>query len=237
MIKNLYDNIADDDDSSDTLSLFSLFIHDLWTDELVFEYTGRPMFADDAYENARLALLMYNAECNYENNKKGFFAYMSKHNCLYLLSDTLEFLKDKEMVKGGQYGNKSKGTGNYGSIAPYGRRCYRDYLLRSTPQINIKEVDGIQVEEIINVFNYQKIWSKGLLQETAMWSPDTNADRHDAVIMLMLLREDKLRLLGDTSARDAGQNRDVGYLGKDSFFEKNYRKNDLNSTRSKLKFQ
>ena len=55
--------------------------------------------------------------------------------------------------------------------------------------------------------------------------------------MLMLLREDKLRLLGDTSARDAGQNRDVGYLGKDSFFEKNYRKNDLNSTRSKLKFQ
>jgi hypothetical protein len=74
---------------------------------LVFEYTGRPMFADDAYENARLALLMYNAECNYENNKKGFFAYMSKHNCLYLLSDTLEFLKDKEMVKGGQYGNKA----------------------------------------------------------------------------------------------------------------------------------
>ena len=126
------------------------------------------MFADDAYENARLALLMYNAECNYENNKKGFFGYMSKHNCLYLLSDTLEFLKDKEMVKGGQYGNKSKGTGNYGTIAPYGRRCYRDYLLRSTPQINLKEVDGQTVEEIINVFNYQKIWSKGLLQETAM---------------------------------------------------------------------
>lgn len=559
----MYDNITDDDDSSDTLSLFSLFIHDLWTDELVFEYTGRPMFADDAYENARLALLMYNAECNYENNKKGFFGYMSKHNCLYLLSDTLEFLKDKEMVKGGQYGNKahpysenvwtdcgykkwsdikigdnlfgtngnktkvidipfddisdiykitlkdgrsvmasenhlwdvidwnglnktlstkqilknyfrnkgvykeykyyipknngvefdkkelpmnpyllglilgdgcfsiskwhnihytsriddmkfymkylnleyitvddrhhwirykncskifkeldlhdktginkfipdiykysdrnsrleiirglmdsdghigyggnpeftntslnlvdgiisiarslgincnktvakepgahnkkawkarfytnerlfnlerkysrqkitktrafktaivnieyigrekskcvtvdaddscylindfitthnSKGTGNYGSIAPYGRRCYRDYLLRSTPQINLKEVDGQTVEEIINVFNYQKLWSKGLLQETAMWTPDGNYDRHDAIIMLMLLREDKLRLLGDTSPRDAGQNRDVGYLGKDAFFEKNYRK-DI-STGSKLKF-
>ena len=29
MIKNLYDNITDDDDSSDTLSLFSLFIMDL----------------------------------------------------------------------------------------------------------------------------------------------------------------------------------------------------------------
>lgn len=52
--------------------------------------------------------------------------------------------------------------------------------------------------------------------------------------MLMLLREDKLRLLGDTSPRDAGANRDVGYLGKDAFFEKNYRK-DI-STGSKLKF-
>jgi hypothetical protein len=52
--------------------------------------------------------------------------------------------------------------------------------------------------------------------------------------MLMLLREDKLRLLGDTSPRDAGQNRDVNYLGKDKFFENNYRKNDL--TKYKLKF-
>ena len=225
-----------DDDSSDTLSLFSLFIHDLWTDELVFEYTGRPMFADDAYENARLALLMYNAECNYENNKKGFFAYMSKHNCLYLLSDTLDYLKDKEIVKKNTFGNNSKGTGNYGQVGAYGRRCYRDYLLRSTPQISLKEVDGQTVEEITNVFNYQKIWSKGLLQETAMWTPDGNYDRHDAIIMLMLLREDKLRLLGDTSPRDAGLNRDVGYLGKDAFFEKNYRKNDLNSNKPKLKF-
>ena len=81
------------------MSLFSIFILDLWTDELVFEYTGRPMFADESYEIARLALIMYNAKCNYENNKKGLFAYFSKHNCLYLLTETLEFLKDKEMVK------------------------------------------------------------------------------------------------------------------------------------------
>lgn len=50
----------------------------------------------------------------------------------------------------------------------------------------------------------------------------------------MLLREDKLRLLGDTSPRDAGQNRDINYLGKDAFFEKNYRKEV--STANKLKF-
>ena len=223
-----------DDDGSETTSLFSMFIMDLWTDEIVFEYTGRPMFMDDAYENARLACIMYNCEMNYENNKKGLFKYFSQHNSLYLLSDTLEFLKDKEMVKSGMYGNKAKGTGNYGAIAPYARRCIRDYLLKSLPNITIKEVDGNTVEEIVEVFNYQKIWSKGLLQELAMYSVDGNFDRHDALAMLMLLREDKLRLLGDTSPRDAGQNRDVNYLGKDKFFENNYRKNDF--VKSKLKF-
>lgn len=223
-----------DDDASDTLSLISMFVMDLWTDEIVFEYTGRPMFADDAYENIRLALLMYNAEMNYENNKKGLFKYFSQHNCLYLLSETLEFLKDKEMVKPGMYGNKARGTGNYGSVAPYARRCIRDYLLKSIPLITEKEVDGEIVQEIKSVFNYQKIPSKALLQELAMYTTDGNFDRHDAFCFLMLLREDKLRLLGDTAPRDAGANRDVGYLGKDAFFEKNYRK-DI-STGSKLKF-
>ena len=140
----------------------------MFTDELVFEYTGREMFADDSYEVARMALLMYNAECNYENNKKGFFTYMSKHNCLYLLSDTLDFLKDKEIVKGGMYGNKAKGTGNYGSVAPYARRCIRDYLLKTSENIQVKEVDGkLESLSTTNIFNYQKIWSKALLQELA----------------------------------------------------------------------
>jgi hypothetical protein len=40
----------------------------------------------------------------------------------------------------------------------------------------------------------------------------------------MLLREDKLRLLGVTSPRDAADNRDKNYLGNEDFFEKNYNK-------------
>ena len=220
-----------DDDSSDTLSLFSMFILDLWTDELVFEYTGRPMFADDAYENCRLALLMYNAECNYENNKKGLFGYFSKMNSLYLLSDTLDFLKDKEMVKGGMYGNKSKGSGNYGTVAPYGRRCYRDYLLKPEKTIVTEEVDGKFEEKVITTLGLNKIWSKGLLQETSSWNADGNFDRHDAMIMLMLLREDKLRLLGNMSAKDAINNRDIGYLGKDKFFEKNYKRGIVSNSK------
>ena len=217
-----------DDDASDTLSLMSMFILDLWTDEIVFEYTGRPMFAEDAYENIRLALLMYNAEMNYENNKKGLFGHFSKHNSLYLLCDTLEFLKDKDMAKIGLYGNKAKGTANYGNgekaIAPYARRCNRDYLLKSQSRNVTKEIDGQVFQEEVSIFNYQNIPSKALLQELAMWNSDGNYDRHDAFAMLMLLREDKLRLLGVTSPRDAADNRDKNYLGNDEFFEKNYKR-------------
>jgi hypothetical protein len=109
---------------------------------------------------------------NYENNKKGIFGHFSKHNSLYLMCDTLEFLKDKDMTKPGQYGNKAKGTPNYGNgekaIAPYARRCIRDYLLKSQTLIVFKEVDGENIQESITTFNYQTIKSKALLQELAM---------------------------------------------------------------------
>ena len=78
-----------------------------------------------------------------KNNKKGLFKYFSQHNSLYLLSDTLEFLADKEIIKPGTYGNKKKGVGNYGQVAPYGRRCIRDYLLKPVEmERQIEKADG-----------------------------------------------------------------------------------------------
>lgn len=96
-----------DDDVSDTMSLGSIYVLDLFTDELVCEYVGRPMFAEDYYETCRRICLFYNAELLYENNKKGLFTYFSKTNSLYLLSDVPEFLRDKEIVKGNFFGNKA----------------------------------------------------------------------------------------------------------------------------------
>lgn len=55
-----------DNDTSNTLSLGSLFVLDLWTDRLVAEYTGRPKFADDLYELARKACMFYNGKMMYE---------------------------------------------------------------------------------------------------------------------------------------------------------------------------
>lgn len=96
-----------DDDSSETASLQSAFVLDLWTDQIVAEYTGRPRFAEDYYEQLRRLCLFYNAKLNYENNKKGIFAYFSKVNSLSILTDTLEYLKDRDMIKGTPYGNKA----------------------------------------------------------------------------------------------------------------------------------
>jgi len=86
-----------DDDASNTMSLGSIFCLDLWTDRLVAEYTGRPMFADGFFEICRKMCIFYNGRLNYENNKKGLFAYFAQNNCLYLLTETLEFLRDNRL--------------------------------------------------------------------------------------------------------------------------------------------
>ena len=70
-----------DDDESNTMSLGSVWVLDLWTDKIVAEYTGRPPFADDFFEKVRRLCLFYNGRMNYENNKKGLFAYFSRMNC------------------------------------------------------------------------------------------------------------------------------------------------------------
>lgn len=208
-----------DDDTSETLSLGSLFILDIWTDEIVLEYTGRPMFADEFYENCRRALLFYNAVCNYENNKKGLFSYFSKTNSLYLLTDTLEFLKDKDMVKGALYGNKTKGTVATQPVNSYARRCIRDWLLKPIEVTKIGD-NGETVETIPLLF---KICNKALLQELSLWNADGNFDRVSALGMLMLVREDVLRLLGETKP-ESNVFDDANYLGNDNFFDKNYHK-------------
>lgn len=220
-----------DDDASGTLSLGSLFILDLFTDKIVFEYTGRPMFADDFYEICRRALLLYNAECNYENNKKGLFTYFSKHNCLYLLTDTLEFLKDKEMMKGNLYGNKSKGTASSAPVKAYGRMCNRNWLLK--PIVIIKIIDDVEQE--IKVPQLTQCKSRALIQEFILWNPDGNFDRHDAFLMLMLLREEKLRIFGTQSPSEVMRERETDNLADDPFFTNNYKGNQVDAMEKAMK--
>lgn len=206
-----------DDDSSETTSLQSSFILDLWTDQIVAEYTGRPQFAEDYYEQLRRLCLFYNARLNYENNKKGIFAYFSKMNSLYILTDVLEYLKDRDMVKGNLYGNKAKGTQATLPINNFARTLIRDWLLK--PITITTEVDGKTVEDKIP--NLYRLRQRALIKELAQWTNEGNFDRVSSLGMLMLLREDRMIMYGgDTRRMQATK---VKTLADDPFFTNNYR--------------
>lgn len=206
-----------DDDESNTMSLGSVFVLDLWTDKIVAEYTGRPMFADDFYEICRKLCLFYNARMNYENNKKGLFAYFSRMNCTYLLTEQLDFLKDKDMVKD-SYGNKARGTNASAPVNAFARNLLRSWLLKPVPVI--QTVDGEEQEVLIP--NLYTLRNRALIKELIMYNSEGNFDRISAMGMLMLLREDRMILYKGEVNKEKEEKAGSGYLGNDSFFERNY---------------
>ena len=206
-----------DDDESNTMSLGSIFVLDLWTDRIVAEYTGRPSFADDYYEICRKLCLFYNGRLNYEYNKKGLFSHFSTRNSLYLLTDVLDFLKEKQMMKDG-YGNKSKGTNASPAINAYARSRLRSWLLAPVPVM--QTIDGEEKEVMVpRLFTVR---NRALLKELINYNSEGNFDRISAMGMLMLLREDRMiRYQGDVS-KEKQERANNNYDGNDPFFKKNY---------------
>jgi len=197
-----------DDDASNTVSLGSIFILDLFTDRIVAEYTGRPKFANDFFELCRRMLLFYNAVGNYENDKKGMFGYFDRKNSLHLLSDTLQSLKDVEMVRGNLYGNKSKGTNSGRFINARARRLLADYML----------TDAHGEDKDKNVLNLHKIRSVGLLLEALKWNVNGNFDRISSAGMLMLLREDRQKYLENAMRSETDRSTSMAF---DDYFRRN----------------
>ena len=208
-----------DDDASNTMSLGSVFVLDLWTDKIVAEYTGRPLFADDFYEICRRMCLYYNGRMNYENNKKGLFSYFSQHNCTYLLTEQLEFLRDKQMIKETGYGNKARGTNATAAINAYARNLLRTWLLR--PTVVIQDVDGEPTEVAVPALF--TVRSRALLKELINYNNEGNFDRVSSMGMLMLLREDKMITYQGNISKDRQEKASASYLGNDPFFDRNYK--------------
>ena len=208
-----------DDDESNTMSLGSVWVLDLWTDKIVAEYTGRPPFADDFFEKVRRLCLFYNGRMNYENNKKGLFAYFSRMNCTYLLTDQLEFLKDKQMIKDTGYGNKAKGTNATEAINAFARNRLRAWLLKPTTVIQV--VDGEETE--VNIPNLFTLRSRAFIKELINYNSEGNFDRISAAGMLMLLREDRIILYQGKVSKEKQEAANSSYLGNDPFFKKNYK--------------
>src|SRR5690606_10697501 len=167
-----------DDDSSTTNSLASIFIFDIVTDRIVAEYTGRPKTANAFYETALRLLKFYNAVCNYENDKKGLYAYFSHKHALSYLCETPQILKDMNLVKSTNlYGNKALGTNSSVKVNAWGRRLQADWMVEP----------AYGQEDKLNLHTIRSI---GYLKEAIGWNIDCNADRVSAMGMLMILREE-----------------------------------------------
>lgn len=210
-----------DSDNAESHSLFSMFVFDLFTDEIVAEYTGRRNFSDENYEIVRLSCIFYNASCMYENNIKGLYSYFSRMNCVYLLADPPDYLKEKQLVKFNGIGNNSKGIHATAPINNYANGLIREWMIKSITMI-VKDDDGNIVETTGQML--MTIKSTALLEEAIGFNPDVNVDRIRALGMVMLYREHFRILYGENMNVDDDIKNDKNYLGNSDFFKNNYDK-------------
>lgn len=219
-----------DADCSNTMSLGSIFVMDLWTDMIVAEYTGRPTFAEDFYEICRKLCLFYNCRCMYEQNVMGMFSYFSSHNATHLLAETPEYLVQRNMISSIGYGNKSVGIRATTPIINGAFKMIQTWLRK--PIISIEtDADGNNNE--VSIPNLYRIKNRALLKELVLWNPQGNFDRVMSLVQLMLYREEKMVLyhgdLRHTEEVSSG-------MEKDDYWDKNYpgKKNKCNSSKKLL---
>lgn len=205
-----------DADCSNTMSLGSIFVMDLWTDMIVAEYTGRPTFAEDFYEICKKLCLFYNCRCMYEQNVMGMFSYFSSHNATHLLAETPEYLVQRNMISSIGYGNKSVGIRATTPIINGAFKMIQTWLRK--PIVSIEtDVDGNNNE--VSIPNLYRIKNRALLKELVLWNPQDNFDRVMSLVQLMLYREEKMVLyhgdLRHTEEVSSG-------MEKDDYWDKNY---------------
>lgn len=208
-----------DNDQAESSSLSSTFVLDLYTDNIVAEYTGRQVFAEDNYEIVRKLCLFYNAKCLYESNKKGLYAYFARLNCTHLLADTPEYLRDKQMIKYSAFGSNAKGVNASAPINNYANGLLKDWLLKPIPTIIVE--DGEEKE--VTIPNLYRLKNRALIEELINFTPEINVDRIRAMGMVMLYREEKMILYQGNPSADREEKANSDYLGNDPFFSNNYK--------------
>jgi len=201
-----------DNDYTETGSMGCIVIYDLWNEEIVASYIGRPQLADDFYEICRRMLLYYNAVGNYENNIKGLFGYFNNKSALHLLCDTPTYLRDVEEQKQNLFGNRAKGTRASQGIIADGLRLQKTNMLSPAEVLNDQG-------EIVQTIRLRKIRSLRYLEELYEFNNDGNFDFISAMNMVMILRQDKLKITESLSSE-----KNIDYIEEDKFINENYDK-------------
>lgn len=172
-----------DHDKSTTDSLLSCFIYKRVSGIspnsriIVAEYTGRPEFAEEAYENCRKLLLYYSATALYENQCKGLFSYFAQKHSEYLLADQPEILRD--IIKNSNVDRK-KGTHMSKEIAIYGEGRIKEWL-------NEEISPGVK--------RLTTIMSEPLIEELIAYNDTGNFDRVIAFMLVLLYEEELFRII------------------------------------------
>ena len=182
-----------DNDQAESASLSSTFVFDMFTDEIVAEYTGRRPFAEDNYEMVRLLAIFYNATVMVEANRKGYYAYFAKKHATWMLADCPEYLRDRQLVKYSLFGSAAKGISVNAALIAYANALIRDWLNKTYP-VEVKDERGeIHIEQVPQLY---RLRNRALIQELISYGPEVNVDRIRALSQVMLYREQFIILYG-----------------------------------------
>lgn len=212
-----------DQDKSSVGSLGSFFIYKRFYsagkthDIVVAEYTGRPKFADDFYEQCRRLCIYYNAKVLYENQLKGMKNYFLQKNSLQYMWEQpdhmiKDMIKDSKVQRG--YGvHMNRGANGNSGIKDMCELYLKDWLYTE------RDIDGKKV------FNFHTIKSIALLKELIAYDMEGNYDRVIALMLCILQTKELHKIHVDYMT-----NSSMSY-GNDPFLNKMWNKN------SKLKYK
>lgn len=178
-----------DQDQSESGSLGSIFIYkrfyraDKIYNIIVAEYTGRPDYAEEFYENSRRLCIYYNAKCLYENQLKGLKAYFEQKNCIHYLYEQPQILKD--IIK------NSKVSRGYGIHMTKEVKDQLELYLRQW-LYEVREIDGK------TLFNMHTIKSIPLLKELIAYDREINTDRVIALMCCILQTHELHKIIIDS---------------------------------------
>ena len=212
-----YDPI--NNDQAESHSLASVFVFDLFTDRIVAEFTGRTEFADDMHEIVRKLCLFYNGKVLYESNIKGCYSYMEKMHSTYLLADTPQYLRDKQIIKYSGFGSSAKGVSATAPVNNFANRLIKDWFNKLVP---IERTDENGNKEIIQTPSLYLLKTRALIEEAIQFNPEINVDRIRALGMVMLYREEYIILYGNNLNRESREKVRKEDPSNDPFFKRNY---------------
>lgn len=215
-----------DHDKSSVGSLGSFFIYKRFysagktSNRIVAEYTGRPQFADQFYENCRKLCIYYNCKVLYENMLKGFKGYFEQKNSLQYLFEQPQIIKDivkDSKVQRGYGIHMSRGANGSSGIKDTMELYLKDWLYSEITDINDKKI-----------LNLHTIKSIGLLKELIAYDMEGNYDRVIA-LMCCILQTKELHRIHIEEMTGSSKS-----FGNDPFMRKLWEMKDIRKDKQKF---